>query len=180
MSKTLPGNVETSLEWPVSRRRIEALLAVRAGNNRRARRLFEDAIRWTQKEGYTLEHAIAQAQLAELLALTDICLREQVWTDLRTESWATLKTLDVNPLPHCYAVARCISSLKAERHKPELSPREAQVLKALAEGLSYRQTAERLGVHWQTVQTVAHRIYDKLDARGKFRAITIARELGIL
>ncbi len=61
-----------------------------------------------------------------------------------------------------------------------ISPRELDVLRALAAGLSNKAIADQLHVSPNTVKTHVTRLYEKLDARRRTEAIARARELGIL
>jgi DNA-binding NarL/FixJ family response regulator len=61
-----------------------------------------------------------------------------------------------------------------------ISPRELEVLQALAAGRSNKEIATRLHVSPNTVKTHVARILEKLGARRRTDAINRARELGIL
>ena len=61
-----------------------------------------------------------------------------------------------------------------------ISEREHQVLVLLAEGLSNKQAAQRLGVSPNTVKTHVARLLDKLEARRRTEAISKARQLGLV
>ncbi len=61
-----------------------------------------------------------------------------------------------------------------------LSPREEKVIRCIAEGLSYNQVAERLGISYHTVHTHTKKAYEKLQVHGRRDALQRARELGIL
>lgn len=52
-----------------------------------------------------------------------------------------------------------------------LSPKETQVLSLLAEGLSYKMVADKLGVSYATVTTYGKRIYEKLHISSLGEAI---------
>jgi len=67
----------------------------------------------------------------------------------------------------------------AVRPKPHLSTRETQVLKDVAEGLSNKQIAGRLGVSEKTVRNQLVSIYDKLGATNRAHAVTLAIRLGL-
>lgn len=60
-----------------------------------------------------------------------------------------------------------------------LTPREREVLKGIAEGLSNREIAERLGVAEKTVKTHAGNVYGKLGVTRRTQAAVLAREHGI-
>ncbi len=52
-----------------------------------------------------------------------------------------------------------------------LSPREGEVLDALAQGLLYKEISEKLGVSLPTVNTYIRRIYEKLQVRSRAQAV---------
>lgn len=61
-----------------------------------------------------------------------------------------------------------------------LSPREREVMAALAEGLKGPQVAERLGIAPDTVRTHVEHAMHKLDARTRVHAIAIALQHGLI
>ena len=175
----LPDAITTSLEWPVSRWRLQALLALRSGNEVGAKQGLEHAIDWSQKAGYPIEGALAQIQLAELLRHR-YAGPERRWRELHNAGSEALRAIGVDPVPPAYVVAQIAPVGGRNGIASRLTPRETEVLKHLAEGLSYRDVALLLGVKWTTVQTLAHRCYEKLDASGRALAVAKARELGVL
>jgi len=61
-----------------------------------------------------------------------------------------------------------------------ITPRELQILEAMAAGLSNREIAERLFVSENTVKTHAGRVFDKLSARRRTQAVQLAKEAGLI
>ena len=61
-----------------------------------------------------------------------------------------------------------------------ITPRELDILGAMAAGLSNREIAERLFVSENTVKTHAGRLFDKLQARRRTEAVQRAREAGLI
>ena len=53
----------------------------------------------------------------------------------------------------------------------ELSDREQQVLDLLAQGLIYKEIAEKLQISYETVHTYIRRIYEKLQVRTRTEAV---------
>jgi DNA-binding NarL/FixJ family response regulator len=54
-----------------------------------------------------------------------------------------------------------------------LSEREQQVLDCLAQGLMYKEIAEKLGISYETVHTYIRRIYEKLQVRTRTEAVAM-------
>jgi DNA-binding CsgD family transcriptional regulator len=61
-----------------------------------------------------------------------------------------------------------------------LTPRELEILTAIAEGLSNREIAERLYVSENTVKTHSANLFSKLNARRRTQAVQIAKEAGVI
>ena len=61
-----------------------------------------------------------------------------------------------------------------------LSPRELEVLKLLASGLTLAAIAAELGVHRGTVATHSSRAYRKLGVGAAHQAIVEAHRLGLI
>lgn len=61
-----------------------------------------------------------------------------------------------------------------------ITPREMEILEAIAQGLSTREIAARLFVSENTVKTHSSRLFDKLNARRRTQAVQIAKEAGLI
>jgi two-component system response regulator NreC len=61
-----------------------------------------------------------------------------------------------------------------------LSPREGEVLRLLAQGHSYREAAEQLGVTVKTIETHRKRLVDKLGLKTRAELFRFAVEIGLL
>jgi DNA-binding CsgD family transcriptional regulator len=61
-----------------------------------------------------------------------------------------------------------------------ITPRELEILEAMAAGCSNREIAERLFVSENTVKTHAGRLFDKLSARRRTQAVQHAKEAGLI
>jgi DNA-binding NarL/FixJ family response regulator len=70
---------------------------------------------------------------------------------------------------------------RLREHLPQsaLSPREVEVLRLAAQGLSNKEIGERLGTAFGTVKIQIQNILDKLGASDRTHAVTIALERGI-
>jgi DNA-binding NarL/FixJ family response regulator len=86
------------------------------------------------------------------------------------------------------AVTRALIGRYAERLAPPtrraddsgLSPRELDVLRAVAEGLSNAEIAERLVLSPETVKTYVSRILTKLDLRDRVQIVVHAYRSGLV
>ena len=61
-----------------------------------------------------------------------------------------------------------------------ITPRELEILEAMAAGFSNREIAERLFVSENTVKTHAGRLFDKLAAKRRTQAVQRAKEAGLI
>jgi DNA-binding CsgD family transcriptional regulator len=61
-----------------------------------------------------------------------------------------------------------------------ITPRELEILEAMAAGLSNKEMAERLFVSENTVKTHTARLFDKLSARRRTQAVQRAKEAGLI
>ena len=61
-----------------------------------------------------------------------------------------------------------------------ITPREMEILEALAAGFSNREIAERLFVSENTVKTHTARLFDNLSARRRTQAVQRAKEAGLI
>jgi DNA-binding NarL/FixJ family response regulator len=68
----------------------------------------------------------------------------------------------------------------AESVLEALTPREQQVIALLAEGLSNKEIASRLGIAPDTAKFHVGRLIDKLDATGRTDAVAHAARRGII
>jgi DNA-binding CsgD family transcriptional regulator len=61
-----------------------------------------------------------------------------------------------------------------------ITPRELDILDAMAAGMSNKEIAERLFVGENTVKTHAARLFSKLSAKRRTQAVQLAKEAGLI
>jgi DNA-binding CsgD family transcriptional regulator len=72
------------------------------------------------------------------------------------------------------------ASDEARARQLGITPREMEILEAIAAGLSTREIAAKLFVSENTVKTHSSRLFDKLNARRRTQAVQIAKEAGLI
>lgn len=149
---------------------LKAVALVPAGRPREAVHAFQAALARAEEEGLGALIGQFGALLAPLLAAC-----QDHFQLLDPEQRAT--------------VTRLLSTLaqkgEAQRSLPAardvvVTPRELDVLRALADGLSSKEIARRLGVAESTVKTHRINVYRKLNVAVRSKAIEAARNLGLL
>ena len=73
-----------------------------------------------------------------------------------------------------------LRKMSPTRPDEELSPQELRVVAALAQGLSYGETAVELGVTINTVRTYIRSIYEKLQVHTRAEAVAKAMRSGLI
>ena len=63
---------------------------------------------------------------------------------------------------------------------PLLTRRETEIVALLGDGLSNQEIADRLFISIDTVKTHLQNAYGKLGTRGRARAVSAARERGLI
>ena len=61
-----------------------------------------------------------------------------------------------------------------------ITPREHEVLRLIADGLSNREIGEKVFISENTVKTHSSRLFDKLGVSRRVQAVQRARELGLV
>ena len=67
-----------------------------------------------------------------------------------------------------------------ERRRPELSPRESEVLSFIAKGFSFGEIGKLLTISTHTVTTHVKNIYQKLAVHSRGEAVYEASRMGLL
>ena len=103
-----------------------------------------------------------------------------IWLGLKlTRTREVVVTREV-PVPVEIRVDGPFQRNQAKVEQLGITPRELEILEAIAAGLSNREIAEKLFVSENTVKTHAARLFDKLSARRRTQAIQLAKEAGLI
>jgi DNA-binding NarL/FixJ family response regulator len=114
------------------------------------------------------------------VAGADNCISAFVGRDAFVQAIrATAAGEPVVPADLCRGLGRAITQLSADRNR-HLSPREIEVLRLAAEGLSVMDIATELCVSANTARTHLRRTYRKLGAHNRCGAVAEATRVGIL
>ena len=73
---------------------------------------------------------------------------------------------------------RILLSPRATSRVPQLSPREREIMHAMAEGFTAEKVGDKFGVSVETVRTHVRNVIRKLQARNRVHAIALALERG--
>jgi DNA-binding NarL/FixJ family response regulator len=73
-----------------------------------------------------------------------------------------------------------LSPVQGARRTLTLSPRFLDVLRLMAEGKTTREIALELGLSRYTVKNYIERIYERLGARDRVQAVSIALRAGLI
>jgi two-component system, NarL family, response regulator LiaR len=101
-----------------------------------------------------------------------------IWLGLKLTR--TREVVVVKEVPVEVRVAGPFQRNEARREQLGITPRELEILEAIAAGLSNREIAERLFVSENTVKTHAGSVFEKLAAKRRTQAVQLAKEAGLI
>jgi LuxR family maltose regulon positive regulatory protein len=155
----------------------EGMLAAARGDHARARTLLEDAVDRFEGSGAPFEAARARIELATSL------LAQGRADAAGREAAAALDSLtELGAEPEAERARLLVATAAGDDQDalPEVTPREREVLRLLAEGLTNRQIAERLVVSEHTVHRHVTNILRKLGLPSRTAAAAHAVRAGLL
>lgn len=103
-----------------------------------------------------------------------------IWLGLTLTRTREVLVIQEVPVPEPVAVDEPFIRNEARRQQLGITPRELEILEAIAAGLSNREIAERFFVSENTVKTHAARLFDKLSAKRRTQAVQLAKEAGLI
>ncbi len=101
-----------------------------------------------------------------------------IWLGLKLTK--TRETVVVREVPVEVQVAGPFTRNEKRLEQLGITPRELEILEAMAAGLSNREISARLFVSENTVKTHAARLFEKLSAQRRTQAVQRAKEAGLI
>ena len=165
--------------WQDERLKTLALQAVAFhlnGDDNKALACLNEALTLAEPNGFIRLFLDEGAPMAELLyaAASQAIHRDYVTKLLKAFSAETTGKQPQSSMP---------GSIPAFSESPlvePLSPREMEILRLLAKGLSNQQICQRLFLALDTVKGHNRKIFNKLSVNSRFEAVARAREMGLL
>jgi two-component system NarL family response regulator len=91
-----------------------------------------------------------------------------------------IKTIRAVHTGRSYIPAKLAAKLAEQRERPQLSPREVEVLELIVRGLGNKQIAYDLNIAEETAKNHVKHIFGKLGVQDRTQAATIAIQRGII
>jgi len=128
-------------------------------------------LKWMEYRFLVVEHSleIYGGLVAVLFAAVGI------WLGLKLTK--TKETIVLKEVP---APAGPFQLNAAKLEELRITPRELEILRLIAAGLSNREIAEKLFVSENTVKTHSSRVFDKLGARRRTQAVQLGKEYRLI
>ncbi|MDQ5824749.1 MAG: tetratricopeptide repeat protein [Chloroflexota bacterium] len=158
-----------------------ACLYEQLGDRQRATHMLAEAERFLDSTGYVL-HPVEQAEYARLATTLQASIGKRAWSRKREQAQVTELddvvsiAYEVASLAGASHVAGPIASKKVQGPGIDLTRREKEVLRLLAEGLTDAQIAGKLFLSPHTVHAHLHSVYSKLDVTTRSAAVRFAIE----
>jgi DNA-binding CsgD family transcriptional regulator len=129
-------------------------------------------LKWTEYQFLVIEHSVEI--YGGLIAATFAVLG--IWIGLKL----TAKQQGIVAKEVPVLAEAPFSPNEAKRENLGITRRELEVLELMAQGMSNREIAETLFVSENTIKTHSSRVFDKLGARRRTRAVQLGKEFGLL
>ncbi|GER88153.1 helix-turn-helix transcriptional regulator [Dictyobacter vulcani] len=178
---TIQAQERTGSELQVEVLMVQAYDAMK--DSRRSRQTLEQMLLQAEPGGY--RRLFLEADQTMMTLLSDLYQRQQkrYSGDIPPHVLSYIHTLlldfgcDVEPRDWCSWQKR---AQRAQASLEQLSERELEVLKLIAEGHSNQEIARTLVVAESTIKTHLNNIYSKLNVNSRLQALTKAHTVGLL
>jgi LuxR family maltose regulon positive regulatory protein len=159
----------------IEARSAQALIYQSQGKLACALEMLADALRLSKPEGYIRTYADRGKPMAQLLQQAADRGISPGYTAKLLAAFGSTTTDDApQQAAGPPAEGRHLSLVEA------LSPRELEVLRLVAQGLSNREIGERLFLALSTVKGHNRNLFGKLQVQNRTQAVARARELGLI
>lgn len=165
--------------WQDERLKTIVLQAVAfhlSGDNNKALECLGEALTLAEPNGFIRLFLDEGAPMAEILS---IAASHGIQRDYVTKLLTAFESETTENQSHSSIPGSRSSFLESSLVEP-LSPRELEILRLLAKGLSNQQICQRLYLALDTVKGHNRKIFDKLDVNSRSEAIARAHELNLL
>jgi DNA-binding CsgD family transcriptional regulator len=133
-------------------------------------------LKWSEYRFLVVDHAVEiyGGLVAAIFAVLGI------WLGLKlTKTHETVVVREV-PVPTAVPAPEPFVADDKKRESLGITPRELEILKLIARGMSNREIATKLFVSENTVKTHSSRVFDKLGAKRRTQAVQMGKECGLL
>jgi LuxR family maltose regulon positive regulatory protein len=157
---------------------LHALAQRAAANEAAARTYLATAARLAATEDYDryfLDEGHAVATLLPMVRNSAPMFVDRLMEEFELENYWTFSHTNVMATPHSAQVVTVVS-----KQTEVFSEREIEVLRLMAEGLSYREIGARLMISLNTVRFHVKSLYGKLNVHHRMQAIQRGRDLYLL
>jgi len=151
--------------WVYSRIVVRSLQALIAKEQEAALKYLQDALEWAQPEGFMRTFVDLGKGLEPLL---QTAIQRRVVPDYAKDILSAIQASNQKPILGQLSLVE------------PLNPREIEVLRLLAAGLTNREIANALFISTGTAKTHVHNICGKLEVRNRVEAAARAHELGFV
>lgn len=165
--------------WQDERLKTIALQAVALhlyGKKKKALEHLEEAMALAEPNGFIRLFLDEGAPMAELLSTATF---QGIHRDYVTRLLIAFESETTEKQPQA-SIPGSRPSLSESPLVEPLSPRELEILRLLAKGLSNQQICQHLYLALDTVKGHNRKIFDKLNVKSRSEAVARARELGLL
>jgi ATP/maltotriose-dependent transcriptional regulator MalT len=161
----------------------EGTVAVANGDYEKARQRFEDAVDLFERSGAPYEAARSRLELASVLS--GLGRTDAATTEVRAARDALHRLGAARDADRAANLIQQMQQRQSDRVRhsepvPELTAREREVLRLVAQGLSDREMAAALGLSEHTVHRHVANILTKLDLPSRAAAVARAAHHGVL
>ena len=158
-------------------RYVEGVVAVAAGDLEAARRRFEDAVDLFEGSAAPYEAARARLELASVLARLG---RDESATREARRAFFALDQIGASPESERAADLLCHLEATEEDSRWNLTPRELEILRLVAQGFGDKEVAVALEISEHTVHRHVSNILNKLDVPSRTAAVAQAVRYDLL